>query len=584
MTIKRCLTIFAGLGLGLCLRAGFAQQPESNAERQESGKAPPAMCDVYAWALFLKLSAERHAELCRLVDAQGDALLGADDARDLRASLPQMFAQANDGRTLSREIVRITLLDAARKSPSLELARWVNRYYYKGHHRLAQGAFSLSQHETDAAMRLAEFAWAKQAAVHPDQPLPPLASREARLMGLVQAFPSMGEKAQRAFFEMPKLEAEVRGAWPQMSAQQRDEVLKSLVSPFLGLPGFVASAGSPPAAPAATPQAESTPSGPNHFSGLEVAPSGPVLRHGPLSFQAPAGWSVATAPDGATVLTGHLPPNQGPCEIRVLDPASGATDLTQAALALIGPIQAKAVQRETARHKPYDGPLRTPPNTFASTREEGESSMGWKYVDMEGELTWDGVLVRVLVISSREGTIPVIAFTRFPACLGGKYVREHDTWETFFHSLRVDGYVHENDHLAREIVGTWSAAGGHGGVSETYSPNGRMGNVAVAQTYEIAGTPAMVWEVNRGWQGDGPYEVHGSRLHIENSHAGPSEHNVTRLFRIVHRPRKDGPPGAMEDALMVLTKSDTQVFGFSPANVYVSTLVRQGAAPERNAR
>ena len=85
----------------------------------------------------------------------------------------------------------------------------------------------------------------------------------------------------------------------------------------------------------------------------------------------------------------------------------------------------------------------------------------------------------------------------------------------------------------------------------------------------------MVWEVNRSWSGDGPYEVHGDRLRTQNPHASVAEHDVTRLFSIVRRPTRDRR-GQFDYILRVVRHSDTgRVAGFSPNGNYVLTQTKQ---------
>ena len=124
-----------------------------------------------------------------------------------------------------------------------------------------------------------------------------------------------------------------------------------------------------------------------------------------------------------------------------------------------------------------------------------------------------------------------------------------------------------------------SSTSGSAGNSYTFAENGRFGTVALQQSYAASSTPGMVVETNRSWQGDGPYEVHGDRLHTQNPNGSETEKDVTRFFSIVRMPN-DKTPGGFDFVLRVVKRSwdKSQTWGFSPSGNYVTHMIKEQPA------
>jgi hypothetical protein len=289
--------------------------------------------------------------------------------------------------------------------------------------------------------------------------------------------------------------------------------------------------------------------------------------HGAVGYIPPAGWTVRNS-NGVTVLAAPGDSLQHPCTILLLPPMPKQRNL--------------AVQGEQVANAMFaakNGPYREAEwgrDDVMGSRYEGTSATGWNYVDLWGRLGTKFVFVRTLIAEMGDSQVlPVLGVTDGIDCMGAGVWRDSDVWALLFHSLQMPGHTSETDELKRLLIGAWSSTSGSAGNSDTFAPNGRFGAVSVVQTYQHSATPGMVWEVNRSWSGDGPYEVHGDRLRTQNPRASVAEHDVTRLFSIVRRPTRDHR-GQFDYILRVVRHSDTgRVAGFSPNGNYVLTQTKQ---------
>ena len=288
-------------------------------------------------------------------------------------------------------------------------------------------------------------------------------------------------------------------------------------------------------------------------------PEGSPQRHGEIGFIAPAGWTVQRGPNGITELAHAVNPQEQPCEIRMLPPAAAQGDPAQMGFQMV---QAFSNQN---RLGPYQGQYG---KTVMQSREDGISGTGWNYVDLSGQLGQSGITVRVLMVDMGGGQVlPIVGFTKVWNCLGNQAVRDNDVWALLFHSLQIPGYTQDSPKLAEQLVGMWTSASGGAGNAAIFAPNGHFSTVAVYQSYQASSTPGYVWEVDRSWQGDGPYEVHGDRVHTRNPKGSDTEKDVTRYFSIVRTPNEN-KPGGYEYALRMVERSwdGSATWGFNPAS------------------
>jgi hypothetical protein len=299
----------------------------------------------------------------------------------------------------------------------------------------------------------------------------------------------------------------------------------------------------------------------DRFAGIVPRPDGPLQFHGSVGFIAPAGWTVQKAANGATILTRQVNPQDRPCMITMLPPMRGQGDPATQGAALV---QSRANADRLGAYLDSRG------RDVRLSREDGISGAGWTYTDLSGQIGKSGITARVLMVQMGDQVLPIVGFSKVWNCLGNQATRENDVWALLFHSLRIPGYDHDSPQLAEQLIGMWSSASNGAGTSETFAPNGHFGTVAVYQSYERSTTPGMVWEVNRAWQGDGTYEVHGDRVHTHN--ARPSaQQDKTQLFSIVRTPNENAP-GGFDVTLRILTRSwdGSPTWGFSPSGNYVT--------------
>jgi hypothetical protein len=308
----------------------------------------------------------------------------------------------------------------------------------------------------------------------------------------------------------------------------------------------------------------------DRFAGLTPRPKGPIETHGKVSYVAPVGWKVQRGGDGITTLTGRVPANERPCEIWMLPPMPVQGELATQGLAVV---ESLAATKKFGAYRDARG------RDVRLTREEGISGTGWPYADLSGQLGNSGITIRVLMAQMGDRVLPIIGYSRTWNCLGNQSMRDNDVWALLFHSLQLPGFTSDSPHLAEQIVGTWSSASGSAGNTDVYAKNGRFGTVALYQSYESSSTPGMVWEINRSWKGDGPYEVHGDRLHTQNANGSETERNVTRFFSVVRMPN-DEKPGKSDYVLRVVQRSwdGSQTWGFSPSGNYVTHMTKQSRA------
>ena len=308
----------------------------------------------------------------------------------------------------------------------------------------------------------------------------------------------------------------------------------------------------------------------DRFAGLTPRPKGPIQTHGTVGYVPPVGWRVQPGPEGITVLSGLVPDNERPCEVWMLPPIPLQGELANEGVALV---ESLALTKQAGPYRDDRG------RDVRLSREEGISGTGWAYADLSGQLGNSGITVRVLMAQMGQQVLPIIGYSRTWNCLGNQSMRDNDVWALLFHSLQLPGFTKETPQLAQQLIGAWSSASGSAGNSETFAKNGRFGSVALYQSYTASSTPGMVWEVNRSWQGDGPYEVHGDRLHTQNPKGSETERNVTRLFSIVRMP-SDQRPGEFDYVLRMVERSfdGSQTWGFSSSGNYVTHMTKEKPA------
>jgi hypothetical protein len=210
-----------------------------------------------------------------------------------------------------------------------------------------------------------------------------------------------------------------------------------------------------------------------------------------------------------------------------------------------------------------------------STRYEGISGTGWTYVDLWGKLGGSATYLRVLMAQMGNQVLPVFGLTTSIDCMGAGPWRDNDVWALLFHSLKLPGYAEDSPQLAQQIIGTWTGVGVGVANSRTFAPNGRFGSLGMSQTYRSSSTPGMVLQITESWPGDGPYEIHGDRLHTQNAKASEVERDVTRFFSIVRRPNVSRP-GQFDYILRMVCRSDNgRIAGNSPSGNYVFALTKE---------
>lgn len=304
----------------------------------------------------------------------------------------------------------------------------------------------------------------------------------------------------------------------------------------------------------------------DRFAGLTPRPMGQIHAHGTVRYVPPAGWRVQNGADGITTLTGPVPAQDQPCEIWMLPPIPAQGELANEGVALVESLAA------TKKFGPYRGQFG---RDVRLSREEGVSGTGWAYADLSGQLGNSGITVRVLMAQMGQNVLPIIGYSKTWNCLGNQSMRDNDVWALLFHSLQLPGFTEESSQLAQQLIGSWSSASGNAGNSLIFAKNGRFASVALYQSYAASSTPGMVWEIDRSWKGDGPYEVHGDRLHTQNPKGSETEKNVTHFFSIVRMPKADRP-GEFNYVLRLVERSwdGSQTWGFSPGGNYVLSMTK----------
>jgi hypothetical protein len=308
----------------------------------------------------------------------------------------------------------------------------------------------------------------------------------------------------------------------------------------------------------------------DRFAGLTPRPLGRTQAHGTVGYVPPVGWKVQIGGDGITTLTGPVPREERPCEIWMLPKRPVRRELATEGAALV---ESLAATKKFGAYRDDRG------RDVRLSREEGVSGTGWAYTDLSGQLGHSGITVRVLMAQMGRYVLPIIGYSRTWKCLGNQSMRDNDVWALLFHSLQIPGFTKDSPQLAQQLIGTWSSASGSAGNSDVFAKNGRFGSVALYQSYAQSSTPGMVWEINRSWQGDGPYEVHGDRLHTQNAKGSETERDVTRLFSIVRMPNNERP-GEFDHVLRVVERSwdGSQTWGFSPSGNYVTHMTKEKPA------
>jgi len=308
----------------------------------------------------------------------------------------------------------------------------------------------------------------------------------------------------------------------------------------------------------------------DRFAGLIPRPVGPIQTHdGIVGYVPPVGWSVRNAGGGATILIGPVPINEQPCQISMLPPVPFQGDLATQGVALVESLGI------TQRFGPYRDDLG---RDVRLGREEGISGTGWEYADLAGQLGRSMITLRVLMARMGNYVLPIIGYSKSRNCLGEVPMRDNDVWALLFHSLQLPGFTQDSPQLAQQLIGTWFSASSGAANSEVFAKNGRFGRVGLYKL-DIPSTPGWVWETTTSWQGDGPYDVHGDRLHTQMARGSETERNVTRLFSIVRMP-SNARPGEFDYALRVVQRSPdgSQTWGFSDSDNYVTHMTKEKSA------
>jgi len=303
-------------------------------------------------------------------------------------------------------------------------------------------------------------------------------------------------------------------------------------------------------------------------------PQGPVQYHGQVGFIVPDGWTAQKGANGATILTHPMSLDQQPCQIMMLSPGRAQGDLATMGASLV---QGFANANRLGPYHDQNG------RDARQSREEGVSGTGWNYVDLAGQMGQSGITARVLMIDMGGGQVlPIVGFSKHYLCLGSMYVRDNDIWAMLFHSLQIPGYTEDSPKLAEQIVGMWTSVGSNVGNSEIFAPNGRYSTVSVYRSYESSSSPGYVWEVDRSWAGDGPYEVHGDRVHTRNPKGSDTERDVTRYFTVVRMPN-ESKPGGYDYILRMVERSfdGSPTWGFSNSGNFVTHMVRSPDTPHQ---
>jgi hypothetical protein len=296
-------------------------------------------------------------------------------------------------------------------------------------------------------------------------------------------------------------------------------------------------------------------------------PEGPVQHHGQVGFIAPDGWTVQQNPNGATVMTHPMSPDQQPCQIMMLTPMPVQGDLATMGASLVRGFA------DANRLGPYHD---SNGRDVRQSREEGVSGTGWSYVDLDGQMGQSNITARVLMIDMGGGQVlPIVGFSKHYLCLGSPFTRDNDVWALLFHSLQIPGFTQESPTLAQQIVGMWTSVGGNAGNSEIFAPNGHFSTVSMYRSYVSSSTPGYVWEVDKSWAGDGPYEVHGDRVHTTNPKGSDTERDVTRYFSVVRMPNEN-KPGGYDYVLRMVERSwnGSPTWGFSNSGNFVTHMVK----------
>lgn len=299
-------------------------------------------------------------------------------------------------------------------------------------------------------------------------------------------------------------------------------------------------------------------------------PEGPSRTHGTVRYVPPAGWTVQGSANGVTVLTGPVKREELPCEIQMMPPISARGDPATIGATMV---QQGATANRLGQYTDGSG------RDVRLSREEGVAGTGWAYTDLSGQLGNTGITARVLMVQMGDQLLPILGYSRTWNCLGNQAMRDNDVWALLFHSLQVPGHASESPELAQELIGEWSSASGSAGNSYTFAPNGRFGTVSVYLGYAASSTPGMVWEIDKSWKGDGPYTVHGDRLHMQNPNGSETTKDETRFFSIVRMPN-DKKPGGFDLVLRLVERSwdGSDTWGFSPGGNYVLSLRKSNPA------
>lgn len=299
-------------------------------------------------------------------------------------------------------------------------------------------------------------------------------------------------------------------------------------------------------------------------------PEGPSRTHGAVRYVAPVGWTVQGSVNGVTVLTGPVKREELPCEIRMMPPISMRGDPATIGATIV---QQAATANRLGQYTDGSG------RDVRVSREEGVAGTGWTYTDLSGQLGNTGITARVLMVRMGDQLLPILGYSRTWNCLGNQAMRDNDVWALLFHSLQVPGYASESPELAQELIGEWLSASGSAGNSYTFAPNGRFGSVSVYLGYAASSTPGMVWEIDKSWKGDGPYTVHGDRLHMQNPNGSETTKDETRFFSIVRVPN-DKKPGGFDLVLRLVERSwdGSDTWGFKPGGNYILSLRKSNPA------
>jgi hypothetical protein len=291
-----------------------------------------------------------------------------------------------------------------------------------------------------------------------------------------------------------------------------------------------------------------------------AGPAGPLRNIGGVGYVAPEGWQVRET-NGVVLMLGPVEQQYQPCLIAIDPTVPPAPDLTLQAEAIVN----SAFGRQYGLYRSENG------GDVKADQYLGVAAAGWPYVDLMGHLGNSRFYVRAVLARFGQRAVAVVGLSSTQDCLGSLYLRDNDVFLLVFHSLQLPGYSanpQEAGELRKALIGEWQSVSGSAGLQLTYAANGHFSDIGVAATY-YRSAGGVIYETSSAWPGDGTYQVAGDRLTTVHSAGANVGVPVTRLFSIVHRPKR-GQPGQYDDILRIVEHSTNgRTWGFGNSSNYV---------------